>query len=723
MARNRRTRKPRPISQEEAAQQETKPVSGRVPARNERREKARERTRSKSQERFMVLSVLAVTALAYLNSLNGQFVYDDRLQVLKNPTLNSLANIPKMFTQGVWQFLNSGDKSAVGPYYRPIFNIALIINHQLFGLEVFGWHLFSILIHLGVVYLVYRLARQWNLSTEVAVGAALLFGVHPVHSESVAWVAALPDPLAAVFVLSSLLLYERYYRGQGKENWMRGASIALALAAMLSKEVAIIFPFFLVAREALERDETEAIKALIVRAAKRTAPFFAMIVLYLGMRYYVLGFLRQDEPSSIGIPAIQVLITIPSIVLSYARLLFAPFPLAVMYGNKYVMSLSDVRFIGAALVAAGITAAAIWLVWRSPVGRRALAFLILFLVPVFNLKAFRAEESLLHDRYLYLPSIGFCILVAMAFEYVSKRFAAQQQRVFVTATAIAAGIFFGLTFYQNFSWQSELAMTDNALKVTPQWPFLYNYIGAYYSDQHKYAEAEQKFVEAIAINPEYYDALSNLGDAYREQGRLADAEQAYIKAIDYGAPYADTYYNLGVTYITENKLSDAEQPLLKALEMSPAHTKARYNLGWTYDREGKDGLAEQAYAETLQYDQTYPEARINLAVLLTKQGRFNEALDHLHIAQRYAPDHPVLKYALADVNMRTQHYNEAIAAFSELAVRNLYQNHVHTSLGLCYENIGKKEEAKAQYQKAIEVAPQDPYTDTAREHLAKLQGG
>ena len=83
----------------------------------------------------------------------------------------------------------------------------------------------------------------------------------------------------------------------------------------------------------------------------------------------------------------------------------------------------------------------------------------------------------------------------------------------------------------------------------------------------------------------------------------------------------------------------------------------------------------------------------------------------------------MLLFALGDANMKSQRYDEAVAAFSQLAVRNLYPNLIHTNLGLCYENLGKKDQAKAQFQKAIELAPQDTYTNTAREHLAKLQGG
>jgi tetratricopeptide (TPR) repeat protein len=697
---------------------QARPVSG----RQQRRENARERVHANKRERLFVLGILAITALAFVNALDGQFVYDDRLQILKNPTLNSLANIPRMFTQGVWQFLNEGDKTSVGPYYRPLFNIVLIINRQLFGLDVFGWHLVSIALHLGVVLLVYRLARQWKLSFEVAAASALLFGVHPVHCESVSWVAALPDPLAAAFVLSSLLLYERYYHGGANAPLFLVASVTLGFMAMLSKEVGLMFPFFLVARELLD-GHREKVVELAGRIARRTAPYFATIALYLGMRYYVLGFLGRDEPSSLGIPAIQVLITIPSVLLGYARMLLIPYPLAVMYGNTYVQSTMDVRFWGPALAVGVLLAGALWFVRSSPAGRRALAFIIIFIVPVLNLKAFRQEESLLHDRYLYLPSIGFCMLVAIAFDSISSRFAERRGQVFAGAALLSGAILLGLTFYQNFSWQSELAMTENAMKVAPRWPYLHNYIGAYYAEQRRFAEAEPAYLAAIDIDAEYYDSHSNLGDIYREQGKLREAERCYLNAIAYGAPYSETYYNLGVTYTSEGRIAEAEEPLRRALEIRPSHLKARYNLGWIYAQQGKDSLAEQAYSETLQQDPTYPEARINLAILLTKLGRYDEARNHLHTAQQYAPEHPVRLYALGDVNLKTQRYEEALTAFKQVDARNLYQNIVHTNLGLCYEGLGKREEAKAEFQRAISAAPQDPSTNTARDHLAKLQAG
>ena len=689
-------------------------------ARQARRERALENRQQKRQEWLLVGGVLLVTAFAFFNSLDGQFVYDDRLQVLRNPTINQLSNIPKMFVQSVWQFLNQADKAAAGPYYRPLFNIALIVNHALFGLQTFGWHLVSLLIHLAVVFLVYRLARRWELGRDTALAAALLFGLHPAHSESVAWAAALPDPLAALFILSALLLYERHYHGQGKSRAALGTSIALAFAAMLSKEVAVMFAVFIFVRELLGRAPGEPFAATAKRAARRAAPYFAVIVVYVVMRYAVLGFLRQDDPTSAHVSPFEVLITIPSVLLAYARMLFVPYPLAVVYGNKYVDSVTDPRFWGAALAVAAILIAAAWLVRRSVAGRRALAFTILFILPVLNLKAFRPQESLLHDRYLYLPSVGFCLLAAMAIGWLAARVAERRRQVFVAATAAVALVFFVLTFNQNLTWQSEAAMTGNAMRVTPDWPFMQNYVGAYAFEQNRYADAERAYLDALKIDPNYYDALSNLGDIYRMQGRPNDAEQMYTKAIAAGVPYANTYYNLGVVYTSQGRVQEAERPLQKAVELEPSSADAQYNLGWVYDKEGKVQEAEQAYTAALADKPSYPEPRINLGVMLTQQGRFKEALDQLLAARGYAPDHQIMLYALGDLYYRMGRYDEAIATFNQLTRRDPQHRLAYTALGLCYEMKGDKEQARSSFQRATEVAPNDPYTKTAREHLAKL---
>jgi len=718
LARSRKIRR----HQSASAKVLTEPSARATSAKQERRVKGRQLALAIGTERAVVAGVLLISAIAFVNSLDGEFVYDDRFQVLNNPTIDALGNIPKMFTQSVWQFMDSTSQLSVGPYYRPIFNIALIINRHLFGAEVFGWHLASLLLHLIVVVLVYLLCRQWQVPGEASAAATLLFGLHPVHSESVAWVSGLPDPLAAAFVLGALILYERNCRGAVSRWPMLALCAGLALLAMLCKEVAIVFPIFVAVREWQESAEQKVGLVRLSRVVSRTLPFVAASVIYIILRYVVLGFITKPEPKSLDVTAMQVFLTIPSVLLSYARLLFLPYPLAIIYPSGYVSSAADPRFWGSALVVAAMLAGAWWLVRSSTAGRKALVFLVLFLLPVLNLKAFNAQESIIHDRYLYLPSIGFCILVALALNWLCARLAARQQAlIFRTAAASIAMILLVFTVNQNCNWQNDLVMVNAALRMNPQSPFLLNYIGAYYARKNQPAVAERNYLEALAADPKYYDALSNLGDVYRMQGRFAEAGQSYVKAIEYGAPYADTRYNLGVSYTSQGRYGDAIQPLLDALEIQPSNTSARYNLGWNYDRLGQGAQAEQAYAETLRYNPAYPEPRINLGVLLTKQGRLNEALTQLESAQLYAPDHPILLYALGDVLMKLKRYEAAIGQFKQLAKREPENKLVYTSLGLCYEGMGIYNEAKVNFQKAIDIAPQDQYTGTAREHLAKLQ--
>lgn len=720
MASNRKGRKKPVVTVDSTPSDKSQDKSQTQSARQERREKAIEAARISRQQKWLIIGALIVTFIAFWNSLDGEFVYDDQLQILKNPTIKTISNIPVMFTESVWQFMNPADREATGPYYRPLFNIALIINYQMFQFTVIGWHLFSVFIHLLVTFLVYLLARRWGLAQEVAVAAALIFGVHPVHSESVAWVAALPDPMAGVFLLASLLLYEYHFNKPDSKPLIYGLSLAAAFFALLCKEVSVVFPVFLIIRELLDKSQSTSIRDTIIRTAKRTAPFFAVVAVYMALRYAVLGFINQNEPTSVNIPLSHVLLTVPSIILSYLRMLVLPYPLAVMYGNTYVESASDPRFWASALTVAAIAIAVVWMVRSSQAGLRSLVWMTLFLLPVLNLKAFRAYESLIHDRYLYLPSIGFCILVAMALGWIAQHFAARQREALRVAAAIVVLPMLVLTINQNATWQNEIAMTDQALKVTPNWPFLYNYIGAYHFQQNRMAEAERAYNEALKINPNYFDSLSNLGDIYRTQGKLGDAEQLYLKAIDAGAPYPTTYYNLGVVYTEQRRLSEAEWPLQKAIELEPGYTKALYNLGWVYDNQGKAREAEQTYLQTLQYDPNYVEPRINLGVILTKQQRYKEALDQLTYAQRLQPDHPVMLYALGDVYMKTERYQEAVNYFNRLIAREPRHRIAHTSLGLCYEKLGQIDQAKAHFQKAIEIAPQDPYTNLARERLAKL---
>jgi tetratricopeptide (TPR) repeat protein len=600
--------------------------------------------------------------------------------------------------------MSAGASQPVGLYYRPLFNVALTLNYQLFGVEVFGWHAVSLLLHLAATFWVYQLAKAWSLESDLALAATLLFGVHPVHCESVAWASALPDLLAAVFLLPAVVLYEQARRRPSPGRL--ALAVGLALLAMFSKEIAVVLPAFLLCREALGPD----------RRFRRVLPFLGAAVLYLGARYEVLGFLSKVEPKAIGVAASHVWFTIPSLLTGYARLLVGPYPLAVAYGLNYVTSPADPRFWALALGVVGVVAGGAWLVRSSVAGRQALLLLILFLLPVLNTKAFNQDESLIHDRYLYIPSVGFCILLSLALHRLAG------QRWFWTSSGLLAGAFFVLTVRQNRVWSDDLTLMQHALRFAPGRPFLLNYLGAYFAEHGYLPEAERRYRAALESNPDYYDSLTNLADVYRVTGRFPEAETLYRRAIGLGAPYADTYYNLGVTLRSLGKLGEAETVLVQAVGMNPGNAGIWFNLAWIYEQQGRLEPAEKAYYDTLRANPAYVEPRINLAALLVRRERYAEALEQAETAQRYAPSHPAVLYLTGDILLKMRRYADAVQTFEKLASIQPAHPLVHTSLGLCFEGLGDQDRARAHFRSAIEVAPQNPYTNVARERLKISRG-
>ena len=593
----------------------------------------------------IVCCILFIVFLAYVNTLAGDWAYDDWFQIARNPQVTKVSNIPTTFTQSVWQFLDERQRETAGLYYRPLFNSFLIIQYQLFGTRVWMWHLVSVLLHLIVVLLVYQLARVWKLDQMVAMIAALIFGLHPVHSEVVAWISSSPDLLAGIFVLASLLCYERARRDRddGVRKGQRWrwfcASLFFALLAMFSKEQAIMLSFFIAAREWFDRETFS-------RILTRSSFFILPALFYLIARYFVLGFIVKTEGHAAVITFGQMLLTIPSVVLAYTRMLFVPYPLAIIYDQNYVISISDARFWIPLFVMAAILIATIWTIKRSSIALRSLAFLLFFLLPVLNLRFFNQNESPVHDRYLYLPSVGFCLLIALGLRKLAARFGEKEKKLLIATVASLAIIFFGLTLFQNRTWRDDFALFNHALKFAPNKPFLYNSLANAHSELDQFGEAEKFYRKAIEINPNSHTSYSGLGFVYTKLQRHEEAVQAFQKAVQLSPPMGATHFNLGSAYINLKRYDEAEKSLLKATEVNPDYAPAYYNLGWIYETRGQTALSEKYYLKTLELQPDNILLRINLALSMSKQGRTAEAIEQLKIALSYDPSNKDIQLAL-----------------------------------------------------------------------------
>src|SRR5215216_676656 len=358
--------------------------------------------------------ILFVTFAAFANTIEHGFAYDDTTQILGNQTIRSFSNIPVALTSEVWfwRVLQSKDPNKESgpttPYYRPLFTIYLMTGWFLFGDSAPGWHVINILMHLLAVAFAYLIVERVTKDQRLAVISTLLFALHPLRTESVAWISGVTDLFLAIFLLPSFYLYMLYREG-GKTKHLIGA-LSLFLLAAFSKEPAVALPIFITVYELFIINRGLSLKEKLRPAILYGSMFFIVSVFYFVMRYYALGFVLNDDRFT-RYPFHYVLMTIPLVICKYIGLLFWPANLSVFHATPLVASPLSLRFILPLLLVI-MLAAALWQLRRSAVARFAMLWFAVNLLPVLNLSAF-GQDFLVQERYVYISSIGFSLLMAM----------------------------------------------------------------------------------------------------------------------------------------------------------------------------------------------------------------------------------------------------------------------------------------------------------------------
>ncbi len=554
-----------------------------------------------SAARFVVPALVsAVTFVAYMGTLGYAFVYDDIFAIVENSSVHSWHFAPRFFTQHLWAF-----RYAVGSYYRPIFLMWLTFNHWLFGLNPVGYHLTTILLHVGVTLLVCLLVRRLTRDQATAAIASLVFGLHPAHIEAAAWIAGATESLLAILFLGSFLCYIKYREDdRGKGRWLT-ASLVLAVLTVLAKEqgvvlAAVVFAYELVLKQrspmvnsgegggpgqpAARSERWRIVAARLGEATIRSIPFLVVTAVYLAVRVVVLGAIgRSLTPLS----AVTVLLTWPSLLWSYIKILIWPVGLSLFYDAPYITRPTAMDF-WLPLAAVGFVALALWwLARRSAVARFAVVWLVLPIIPLLNLAVF-PEGDIAHDRYLYLPSVGFSIIVALGVRgiYIGKSalFGLPAAQVLATAgIACALGV---ATASQHINWASSLLLYNNAVKVAPNNRYAKNNLATELLERGRPDEAALLYRDVVERYPDFYEANYNLGCVLYNNGMFEEAERTLNRAIEIKPLRPDAYYMLGVTRLDMKHLDQAESPLREAIRLRPDASLYHFALGSWFQRRG-----------------------------------------------------------------------------------------------------------------------------------------
>lgn len=618
---------------------------------------------------IVIALVLALIAAAvYLNAVRGEFVYDDTKQILRNQLIQEDRHFWKALTSDVWAFKGTREE-AWSNYWRPTFVLWLIINHRLFGVgSPVGWHVTNLLLHASVCVLAYALLRRLRAGAAAAAAIVLLFAVHPAHVESVAWISGSPDLLMSAPLLGALLcvlwVLENSRKhpnpaadrsasrssatdrsAQAATPIMLSVAVLLHGIALMAKEVAVLFPLIVFAAVHAKSGESDrdagahASHAMGVRRALLYAlPFALTAAAFLLLRMRILEMVELKPPWHGG--PVRILLTAPLLLAFYLRQCVFPLWIGPSYPLRAVAAddMSPANFWLPLLVVAAAFAALVLLARRDPLRRIGLVLFVLPLAPAMNINAFTPEQ-LVHDRYLYLPLLGFLMVVIPALTAAMRRIASQRaERVTLGLCGLFAAPLAVQTWRYNTAWTREINLWAWSIESDP----------------------------TSATNRAEY------GRCLMAEGRLDEAREQLDRAIEI-QPITDAVLNRALLAVRQGRYDAAVADLMLVLASYPEHILANRNLATCYERMNRPDLA----LETLQRARSHPKnayARCALteavAVALYQNGRKGEALRELEavrgdVRHELGADAPMVLYRLGHLYHEIHDTRRAIGAFEE----------------------------------------------------------
>jgi len=549
---------------------------------------------------FPLIAVLLVGA-AYLRAPGLGFVFDDDVIVKGNLYITSVRYIPSYFTEHIWSNLMLARKN----YYRPVFLLWLLGNYKEFGTDPLGWHMSSLLLHLGNVVLLYLLALRFTRERFSALAASLVFGLHPVQVENVVWASCSTELLGSFLALAAMLCYLRSLEAASRRSALLAASVFLYALATMTKETAIILPAIVFLHEWLGRPATSA----QVPPRTRGAAFFASLAESLPFGVAAVGYLAARVAVLGGLGTAVVTMTkqvwfetIPSILQVYLTHLVWPARLSAFYDYPYIAQFSARAVVLPALLLAGLGILLFVAIRKSPGAQLAAVWMVLPILPVLDIPIFPRGEFV-HDRYLYHPLIGLALLAGFGVAALERRWRSREARWAIYSVCGGVALAMGAaTFHQTGFWTDNFTLYTRGVEVAPRSGFANNNLGAVLLNRGQWKEAMAQFQKAVEYAPNLYLAHYDLGVGYFQVGRYSEAEACFKRSIAILPEDSDSHLFLGMTYYHTNRMPEAIQELRRAIALKPSATEIHFALGIMLKQTGDYQGARDELLEVLKHD-------------------------------------------------------------------------------------------------------------------------
>lgn len=622
------------------------------------------------------LAIALVAMLAFLPALDGAFLdWDDRAYFLDNPHYRGLGpdHLYWMLTTGLMG------------HWMPLTWLSLALDWRIWAMDPFGYHLTALLLHGLAAALFYLVARRifaaarphWTEGTLTlgAAIAALLFAVHPLRAESVAWITERRDVLSGVFFLAAVLVYlgrwtpDGVPRPRGDLRYL--GSLALFVGALGSKSMTVTLPAVLLILDVypLRRMGSGAGGWLGGRARRvwiEKTPF-----VLLGAAAAAIAI--SINHSLGGLTPVGELGVLERLAISAYSLVFYPWKtvlplgLSPMYELSHPIEPGGWPFGASALAITATTVAAMALARRWPALLAAWAAYVVMVLPVAGL--LQVGFQIAADRYSYLPCLPWAVLAGAGLATLIRGQTRGRASLARAATALVVGAIIllgGMTWQQTRVWRDTETLWRRALAVAPS-SIAHSNLGLTLARAGNTLEAIPHYREAIRLRPVYAEAWSNLGVALAEQGDLVGAAASLREAVRLKPRFPTAWNNLGMVRARQGDRGEAIAAYREALRLQPTHAEAHGNLGATLDAQGQGEEALRHLQEAARLRSDSAHAQGNLGTFFARRGDAATAARYFGEALRLRPDSPDahnnLGLALAQqgqLDVAASHFREAV---------------------------------------------------------------
>lgn len=693
-----------------------RPAKGRPPRSAERLEGARvqgQAFRPGRRSLLLIAAIVILTAAVYWPVGGYGFVsLDDPVYATDNPFLRG----------GVtWSSVPATLTSTYAHFWHPLTLLSLMADVSVFGLRPGPLHVTNLLLHLcGTVALFLALLRMTGAAGRSAFVTAL-FALHPLHVESVAWIAERKDVLSTVFWMLTLWAWAGYARG-GKQRsyWLALAFFALGLAA---KPMLVTLPVTLLLLDVWPFGRVAPGGA---RAAggwggrvrgwwplvREKVPFFALAGLAAAVAVVAQGAaVASLETVPVGARAANALVA----YVAYIGKMIWPSGLTVFY--PLPASIPIWPAVASLAVLGAISLMTIRLRQAQPFLAVGWFWYVVTLLPVSGIVQVGAHA--VADRYTYVPLVGLFVMVAWGVPALVGTARPRQWALGVVGTIVVLACAVSARA-QVATWADSATLWQHALEATPDNYYAHHAMATYLREQGRNREAVAHLEQSIRLNPRFPDAHNNLGMALEGLGRRDEAVAQYLEALRLDPGMPDANNNLGAVLLKLGRADEAAARFTKALRWLPESAIARDNMGQALAALGRFAEAEAEYAEALRLRPGFAAAHAHMGFAQANQGKLTEAVaqyrESLRLEPRVADTHNNLGIALGTLGR----VNEAVAEFEEAIRLDPGQVIARVNLGFTLAGHGRAADAIPHLAEAIRL---EPNLEIAHLYLGWALGG